>query len=66
MKFFSLSSPITLTFTFIQTLANFEGSVTCPQSISETWTRPSNPSKVTNKPYDNIPDTVHSTIAPSF
>ena len=35
-EIFSLSSPITLTLTFIQTLANFEGSVTCPQSISET------------------------------
>ncbi len=49
-EIFSLSSPITLTLTVIHTLANFEGSVTCPQSISDTWTKPSNPAKVTNKP----------------
>ncbi|MBT3726869.1 hypothetical protein HOG21_04120 [bacterium] len=35
-EIFSLSRPITFTFTVIHTLANFEGSVTCPQSISET------------------------------
>jgi hypothetical protein len=63
---FSLSSPITLTLTFIPTLANFEGSVTCPQSISDTCTNHSKPVNVTNKPYDNIHDTVHSTISPSF
>ena len=65
-EIFSLSSPITFTLTFIPTLANLDGSVTCPQSISETWTNHSKPSKVTNKPYDNIPDTTHSTISPSF
>jgi hypothetical protein len=32
----SLSSPITLTFTFCPTFANLFGLLTCPQSISET------------------------------
>jgi hypothetical protein len=65
-EIFSLSSPITFTLTFIQTLANLDGSVTCPQSISETCTNHSKPSNVTNRPYDKIPLTTHSTIAPSF
>ena len=62
----SLSSPITLTLTFIHTVANFEGSFTCPQSISDTWTKPSSPSKVTNKPYERIPETTQVTVSPSL
>ena len=65
-EIFSPSIPIIWTVTLSPTRAYLWGLFTCPQSISETCTRPSTPWNVTNKPYVKIPETAPSTTSPTF